>query len=152
MEHSCKDHQQHCNRRALPATEHDVNLELSGHAMMLTNPPASHMATDPQTPWFQPPKIPISNLLVLMDTAQNIPMRRGEITPILALKKIREDPRYGLMNRRQFEMLTKRLSEKTRCYGYVISSCLSLLFLFVYRYMDRTYLQVALDFLATSGG
>ena len=56
--------------------------------------------------------------MVLMDTASRIPMRQGEITPIIALKKIRNDPRFGAMDAGMWRRLTERLKSRTRCYGF----------------------------------
>ena len=91
--------------------------------MMLSNPPPSHIANNSEVPWTQaPPDIPIRHLMVLMDTASKIQLpRKGEITPVLALKRIRNDERYGLLTRQQFDNLTRLLQSKSRCYGYVVA-------------------------------
>ena len=91
--------------------------------MMLSNPPPSHIANNSEVPWTQaPPDIPIRHLMVLMDTASKIQLpRKGEITPVLALKRIRNDERYGLLTRQQFDNLTRLLQSKSRCYGYVLA-------------------------------
>lgn len=87
--------------------------------MQLSNPPPTHMSQSPNVEYHQPPAdLPLPNLMVLMDTASRIPMRQGEITPILALKKIRSDPRFRHMDRTQWKQLTERLKARTRCYGF----------------------------------
>ncbi|KAL9127919.1 MAG: hypothetical protein Q9217_003305 [Psora testacea] len=118
LEENCRDHQQFLNLRANPPAGEDVNYELSGHAMMLTNPPPSHIATSPGTPYHQPPNIPLNNLMQLLETAQRLPLTGGEITPVLALRLIRQDERYGLLTKRQFEMVTEKLRNSSRCYGF----------------------------------
>ncbi|KAL9102179.1 MAG: hypothetical protein Q9163_002653 [Psora crenata] len=118
LEENCRDHQQFLTLRANPPAGEDLTYELSGHALMLTNPPPSHIATSPETPYHQPPNIPLNNLMQLLETAQRLPLTGGEITPVLALRLIREDERYGLLTKRQFEMLTERLRHTSRCYGF----------------------------------
>ena len=120
LEENCKDHQQYLNVRANPPQEQDMNYELSGHAMMLTNPPPSHIEKCPNVDYHQAPNIPANNLLELMETAQRLPLNGGEIPPILALRIIREDERYQMLTRRQFKALTEKLRESSRCYGYVL--------------------------------
>ena len=120
LEENCKDHQQYLNVRANPPQEQDMNYELSGHAMMLTNPPPSHIEKCPNVEYHQAPNIPANNLLELMETAQRLPLNGGEIPPILALRIIREDERYQMLTRRQFKALTEKLRESSRCYGYVL--------------------------------
>ena len=117
LEENCRDHQQFLNVRANPPPGQDLNYELSGHAMMLTNPPPSHIAITPDTPYHQPPNIPLNNLMQLLETAQRLPLSGGEITPVLALRLIREDERYGLLTKRNFEIITERLRNTSRCYG-----------------------------------
>lgn len=45
----------------------------------------------------------------------------GEITPVMALKMVQEDMRYGSMRFKDFSGVTEELKAKTRCYGYVLT-------------------------------
>lgn len=98
-----------------------MNFELSGHAMMLTNPLPSHLATNPVVDPHQPPRLPPTSLLRIMDSAQRLPLQGGEVPPILALRIIQEDDRYPLLTKAQFDMIRDKLKASSRCYGYVAS-------------------------------
>ena len=121
LESNCKDHQLFLNMRANPPATEDLNYELSGHAMMLTNPLPSHLAMGPEKCHHEPPNMPTNSLVKLMETAQRLPLEGGEIPPILALRIIREDERYGLLTADDFRRITDKLRESSRCYGYVLS-------------------------------
>ena len=121
LESNCKDHQVYLNMRANPPATEDLNYELSGHAMMLTNPLPSHLAMGPEKCHHEPPDMPTLSLVKLMETAQRLPLEGGEIPPILALRVIREDERYGLITEKDFRKITNKLRESSRCYGYVLS-------------------------------
>ena len=118
MEENCRDHQQYLAKRANPPGS-DMNVELSGHAMMITNPLPTHMKTEPDKPYHQPPTIPSEYLSRLADTSLGIPLKGGEVVPAQALRIIRTDERYIYMTRQQFDMITDRLKKRSRCYGYV---------------------------------
>lgn len=94
-----------------------VPNQLSGHALMTTCPPGSHIANTPDVPYpHQAPNLPAADLMRVIDLAAQIPTH-GEIPPALALKIIREDERYGLLTQNDWQELTTKLKEKCRCYG-----------------------------------
>lgn len=88
---------------------------------MLSCPPLSHIENSPSEPYpHQAPPIPTPSLASLLHAAKQLPMvGDGEITPVMALKMVQEDMRYGSMRFKDFSGVTEELKAKTRCYGYV---------------------------------
>ena len=117
LESNCKDHTVFLNLRANPPAAEEINYELSGHAMMLSNPLPSHLAAGPEKCIHEPPNLPADALVKLMETAQRLPLDGGEIPPVLALRIIREDERYGLITPEDFKRITGILKDSSRCYG-----------------------------------
>ncbi|KAI9878430.1 MAG: hypothetical protein M1830_000913 [Pleopsidium flavum] len=108
------DHIQFCCVRS----QQEPEAEISGHALMATCPPESHIINHPDVPY--PHKtwdVPDVDLMKLLDLSERLPLD-GEITPIMALKIIRNDKRYFELNTRDFEILKDDLKAKIRCYGF----------------------------------
>ena len=95
--------------------------ELSGHALMATCPPRNHIIGTPDVPFpHRTWDIPNPDLMKLLDLSQNLPLDHdGEITPIMALKIIRSNDRFGELVMADFEVLKEDLKGKSRCYGCV---------------------------------
>ena len=93
--------------------------EVSGHAMMMSCPPANHVQSKPDETYpHKPPDLPAADLMQLFSLSQKLPLG-GEITPVQALQIIRCHERYGELTTGDFEILKSDLKEKSRCYGYV---------------------------------
>ena len=96
----------------------EPEAEISGHALMATCPPESHITNHPDVPY--PHKtwdVPQVDLMKLLDLSERLPLE-GEITPIMALKMIRLHERYLELTLGDFEILKEDLKAKVRCYGY----------------------------------
>ena len=100
--------------------------DISGHVLMATCPPLKHVAQYPLPDTYnlgdpvEPTNhldLPKADLLKLFDLSQSLELLQGEITPVVALKIIREDSRYPLLGMKEFEALKDELRGKTRCYG-----------------------------------
>ena len=101
-------------------SDQEPEAQISGHALMATCPPLSHISTKPDEPY--PHKtwdIPNPDLLKLLDLSKNLPLD-GELTPIMALSFIRSDERYIQLTMDDFQLLIDNLKEKSRCYGSVL--------------------------------
>ena len=97
----------------------------NGHAMMMTCPPPSHVEKHPDAPYpHQMPAVPNSDLMRLLSLSKDLPLE-GEITPVIALHKIRSHPRFSELTLADFEAIKGELQTKTRCYGWVVSPCRS---------------------------
>lgn len=108
------DHMQFLMVRA-----HDADETVSGHALMASAPPESHIANHPQENYpHQMPDIAMPDLMKLLDLSNRLPLD-GEITPIMAWAMILQDARFGELAKKDFEQIKGDLLAKVRCYGYV---------------------------------
>jgi hypothetical protein len=106
------DHMQFLMVRA-----HDADELVSGHALMATAPPESHIATCPDENYpHQMPDIAMPDLMKLLDLSNRLPLD-GEITPIMAWAMILQDPRLGELSKSDVELVKEDLVAKVRCYG-----------------------------------
>lgn len=126
LEESCRDHATFMVQRAV----NQNSSELSGHALMMTCP--SHntivnsldnkgMPVDKDARFaHEMPNLPNADLNAMMIASSNLDLN-GEVTPVMALKMIRDDKRYPMMTLAHFESLKEKLKTRSRCYGYVVS-------------------------------
>lgn len=106
------DHMQFLMVRA-----HDAEETISGHALMATAPPESHIASNPQENYpHQMPDIAMPDLMKLLDLSNRLPLD-GEITPIMAWAMILQDPRFAELTKGDVELIKGDLLAKVRCYG-----------------------------------
>lgn len=98
----------------------DADLEhMSGHALMATCPPASHIMNAPAEKYpHQMPEMSTPGLMKLLDLSTRLPMGHdGEITPIMAWTQVMRDERVACLEQKDFEMIKLDLGAKVRCYG-----------------------------------
>ncbi|KAF2831340.1 hypothetical protein CC86DRAFT_401879 [Ophiobolus disseminans] len=113
LERPCMDHMQFLMVRA-----HDAEETISGHALMATAPPDSHIANCPQEKYpHQMPDITMPDLMKLLDLSNRLPLD-GEITPIMAWAKIIQDESFKELSREEIEVMKAELLAKVRCYGF----------------------------------
>jgi hypothetical protein len=106
------DHMQFLMVRA-----HDTEETISGHALMATAPPDSHIATCPDEKYpHQMPDITMPDLMKLLDLSNRLPLD-GEITPIMAWAKIIQDENFRDLKKEEIELIKGELLAKVRCYG-----------------------------------
>jgi len=118
------DHMQFLLVRAEDSTE-----DVSGHVLMATCPPHSHIRDKPEEKYpHKMPDLPSSSLSTLLDLSHRLPIDigGGEITPIMAWAGIRSHPGMELLTKADFTHLKEVLTAKIRCYGYA--------FAFLHRY------------------
>ena len=90
----------------------------SGHALMISCPPYSHIEKHPEVPYpHKTMDIPNSELMKLFQLSQNLPLD-AEITPVIALKMIYDHERFNELTLQDFQAIREDLKMKTRCYGY----------------------------------
>lgn len=125
LEANCHDHKTLMNSRTL-----NDPVQLGGHSLMLSKVPIdvakNYHYGDPPHP-HGPPDVgegpgKYARLLSLVNlkpfsTNKNWELRTGEISPAQALGFIRKDPRYAMLNSKDFEEITKVLKDRCRCYG-----------------------------------
>lgn len=107
------DHMQYLMVRA-----HDAEELISGHALMATAPPDSHIAERPEEQYpHQMPDIAMPDLMKLLDLSNRLPLD-GEITPIMAWVKILQDENFKYLSKEEIEAIKNELLPKVRCYGF----------------------------------
>lgn len=107
------DHMQFLMVRA-----HDAEETISGHALMATAPPDSHIANCPEEKYpHQMPDITMPDLMKLLDLSNRLPLD-GEITPIMAWAKIIQDDNFRALSKEDIEVIKTELVAKVRCYGF----------------------------------
>ncbi|CAI6332186.1 unnamed protein product [Periconia digitata] len=113
LERPCMDHMQFLMVRA-----HDDDETISGHALMATAPPESHIAKCPHEEYpHQMPDIAMPDLMKLLDLSNRLPLD-GEITPIMAWVIILQDPKMAQLTKEDLELIKGDLVAKVRCYGF----------------------------------
>lgn len=99
--------------------EHD---HMSGHALMATCPPYSHVMEKPGEPYphQMPQGMSKPDLRRLLELSARLPTEGGEITPVRAWMQIQSNERCSQMTKQDFELVQADLLSKVRCYGYVL--------------------------------
>jgi hypothetical protein len=96
---------------------------MSGHALMASGPPYSHIIDKPADPYphQMPEDMTPTALSKLLDLSSRLPKnaydREGEITPIMAWSMIFGHERVGELEEGDIEKIKKGLEGKVRCYG-----------------------------------
>lgn len=102
-----------------PADDAD-HEHMSGHALMATAPPHSHIMHKPAEKYAHqmPEGVGTGALANLLQLSNRLPMDRdGEITPVMAWMAVLTDPRLGELDVKDIERLKMSLLDKCRCYG-----------------------------------
>ncbi|TKX24234.1 transcription factor-like protein 12 [Elsinoe australis] len=97
--------------------EHD---HMSGHALMATCPPYSHVMEKPGEPYphQMPQGMSKPDLRRLLELSARLPTEGGEITPVRAWMQIQSNERCSQMTKQDFELVQADLLSKVRCYGF----------------------------------
>lgn len=93
---------------------------MSGHALMATAPPGSHVMEKPaeKYPHQVPAELGTPDLAKLLDLSNRLPIdREGEITPIMAWTLVLKEPRVAELTAVDLQALKAALSGKVTCYG-----------------------------------
>jgi len=95
----------------------DEEGEISGHTLMASCPPESHIINHPQVPWAPQDPGNTSNLASLYDLSMRLNLD-GEITPVMAWGLVLGHPRFTELAKDDFESMKEELRRKVRCYGF----------------------------------
>lgn len=109
-------------RHPMEPPDNDQHEHMSGHAMMASGAPWSHIKEKPteKYPHQMPADLSNDSLSKLLDLSARLPIdREGEITPIMAWTMIYTHDRVGELDKYDMEKLKVNLTTKVRCYGYV---------------------------------
>ena len=94
--------------------------DISGHALMTTCPPQSHLIERPDVEYpHQAPDMQAGDLLKLLDLSNRLPLD-GEVTPVMAWAAILKHEDCGYLHAPDFAYIKNELLGKVRCYGYVL--------------------------------
>ena len=113
LEKPCQDHMQ-----MLLVRSEDSDGEISGHVLMATCPPHSHILDKPAEKY--PHKVfdlPGAELEKLLNLSAQLPIAECELPPVRAWAMIRSHPRFTELTKEECELLRDELSPKIRCYG-----------------------------------
>ncbi|EKG11884.1 Basic-leucine zipper (bZIP) transcription factor [Macrophomina phaseolina MS6] len=114
LEKPCMDHMQFLLVRA-----EDNEADVSGHALMQTCPPHSHIAEHPEEKYpHKMPDVSQPDLMKLLDLSHRLPTMEGEITPVMAWVAVIQDPRFQELTKEDIEAVKGDLLAKVRCYGF----------------------------------
>jgi hypothetical protein len=111
------------NRPSLKAQEDPdyVHHLVSGHVLMATCPPASHIANTPDVPYlYQMPDVEPASLTKLLAICSDLAIPDGEITPVMAWSLILRSGILPEIGTEGVKSITEELAGKVRCYGYVL--------------------------------
>ncbi|KAF1986097.1 hypothetical protein K402DRAFT_412819 [Aulographum hederae CBS 113979] len=121
LERPCMDHMQFLMIRSANSADDDTSgqeVNVSGHAMMATCPPLSHVIAHPDENYpHKMPDVGMPDLVKLLDLSSRLPLD-GEITPIMAWAGIRSHPRFGGLTEGEIGVVKRDLLAKIRCYGF----------------------------------
>ncbi|KAJ9615347.1 hypothetical protein H2200_001422 [Cladophialophora chaetospira] len=129
LEQTCRDHGEYLVRRSMDSPNNEEEALFSGHALMATCPPPSHIERVPaQRAGLDPTyehKVPdaesvqiLNNLLNLSQTLKGSAIPSGQVTPIMALQCLKGHRNYATLNRDDVLGMIDSIRSKVRCYGF----------------------------------
>lgn len=129
LEATCRDHGEYLVRRSNASPNDPEEALFSGHALMASCPPPSHIeqvaaqqgGLQPTYP-HQAPQVPYETLQTLLNLSQKIKadgfVEGGQVTPIMALQSLRGHRNYGTLTRDDVVGMIESIKNKVRCYGF----------------------------------
>lgn len=129
LEQTCRDHEEYLVRRSFESPDDEEEALFSGHALMASCPPPSHIERVPaQNSGLVPTydhKVPdaqtvqiLNNLLNLSQTLKGSAIPSGQVTPIMALQSLKGHRNYGTLTREDVLGMIEAIKSKVRCYGF----------------------------------
>lgn len=129
LEETCRDHGEYLVRRSLTSPSDTDDAIFSGHALMATCPPPSHIEhTAAQKGGLQPtyphqaPQVSLEALNVLLNLSKVIKsegyVEGHQVTPIMALQSLRGHSNYSSLTREDVVGMIESIRNKVRCYGF----------------------------------
>lgn len=129
LEETCRDHGEYLVRRSMNSPNNAEQALFSGHALMASCPPPSHITSTPAlseglqpTYPHQAPAVPMETLNTLLNLSQVIKsegfFEGGQVTPIQALQSLRGHQGYRSLTRDDVIGMIDSIRNKVRCYGF----------------------------------
>ncbi|OXV08847.1 hypothetical protein Egran_03387 [Elaphomyces granulatus] len=118
LEEPCRDHTEMLCRKSSKESD-DGGGSFSGHALMASCPPPSHIKMAPPDQMYphQTYDIPTPNLETLLNLSRQL-VTDSQLTPIMALQSIRNHELYPTLTREDVKIIIETLNMKIRCYGF----------------------------------
>ncbi|CAK3792995.1 hypothetical protein DOTSEDRAFT_48335 [Lecanosticta acicola] len=106
--------------RPLEVPDDGENQNISGHSLMATSIPFSHIMANPNAryPTQFPTDLKREDLLKLLDLSSQLEINEIELPPVKAWIKIMRDGRLGLFSVNDFAVLKQKLLQKVHCYRF----------------------------------
>jgi hypothetical protein len=114
------NHEQQSMHHPMESPDDADQEHMSGHALMSTAPPHSHIMEKPDEkyPYQMPADVSTAGLVKLLDLSNRLPFEHySEITPVMAWTTILRHPRFRELSVEDFEAMKTDLGAKVRCYG-----------------------------------
>ena len=129
LEETCRDHGEYLVRRSLNSPDDPEKALFSGHALMASVPPPTHIERTPAqegglkpTYPHQAPQASMQALNTLLNLSNAIKMEGyvegGQVTPIMALQSLRGHGNYRSLTRDDVVGMIDTIRNKVRCYGF----------------------------------
>lgn len=117
LEEPCRDHTEMLARWSVEDVEKQSFF--SGHALMASCPPPSHLNNQPPTNQYphQTYDLPTANLEKLLNLSRQL-ITDGQVTPIMALQSLKNHELYHTLTREDIKTIIDTLHAKVRCYGF----------------------------------
>ncbi|KKA17354.1 hypothetical protein T310_8819, partial [Rasamsonia emersonii CBS 393.64] len=117
LEAPCRDHTEYLCREAAKDVENQMFF--SGHALMASCPPPSHIENVPEGNQYphQTYDLPSANLETLLNLSKQL-VSEGQVTPIMVLQSLKNHELYHTLTREDVKTIIDTLYAKIRCYGF----------------------------------
>lgn len=97
------------------------NQHISGHALMASAPPYSHIRDHPGERYpVELPQVQREDLLRLLNLSSQLQVTDAELPPVKAWIKVMQDQRFKLLSTENFARLKATLARKVNCYRSVL--------------------------------
>lgn len=124
LETVCRDHAEYIVRKSHSSPDTPEEAAFSGHALMASCPPPTHISTVPAqggglvpTYPLKCPDMPMPNLMTMLNLSKQL-VAGSQVTPIMALQALKHHRLYSTLTEEDIRGLIDSLNNKVRCYGF----------------------------------
>lgn len=130
LEETCRGHGEYLVRRSLNSPNDSEQSVFSGHALMASCPPPSHIektpaqkgGLEPTYPHQVPQVASTETLKTLLNLSQKIKsagfVDGHQVTPVMALQSLQGHSNYASLTRDDVVGMIDSIRNKVRCYGF----------------------------------
>ncbi|KAL9106072.1 MAG: hypothetical protein Q9227_008858 [Pyrenula ochraceoflavens] len=124
LETVCRDHAEYIVRKSHSSPDTPEEASFSGHALMASCPPPTHISTVPPqgnglipTYPLKVPDVPMPNLMTMLNLSKQL-VAGSQVTPIMALQALKTHGLYHTLTEDDVKGMMESLDKKVRCYGF----------------------------------